>query len=276
MYSMQEYKEATVELEKFRQVEESEERKKEDIQQKIYNKYQEKKWALEDRVREIEKTCEKQREVVENKFKKVKAEIDLKAQPYHDVITETEDMFNLIGVYLSDRPENLEIQEGAFEIISDDEYKKIGIFILNNRKPVNKFSLTLLGISLFQYRFGGIRSERTLKDASSEEILLKWWEKNKADILDPYLKYHAELEEKYREAIRLYGFKKWKMAYLRHMKDFYENHYSHGIDTEMYKGVLECVKILKTKQKDLPLLVGEIVTPDGLKELESRLKEEAK
>jgi hypothetical protein len=274
MYTVKEYKNAEVELKKLRQIENSEELKKDEIKEEIHSKSRNKKWKLEDRIRAIERTCEKQREIVENKFKKVKAGIDLKAQPYHDVVTETKDLFNFIGVYLFDR-KSLEIPDGAFEIISDDEYKKIGIFILKNRKPVNKFSLTLIGESFFQYRFTE-RSERTLKDAPSEEILLAWWKENKANFLDHYLKHHAELEEKYREAIRLYGFKKWKMAYLRHMKDYYENHYSHGTDTEMYKGVLECMKILKTKQKDLPLLVGEIVAPEGLKELESRLKGEAK
>jgi hypothetical protein len=271
---MKEYKNAEVELRKFRQIERSEERKKENIQKEIYNKHQEKKWALEDRIRVIERTCEKQREIVENKFKKVFAGIVIKAQPYRDVFTETENMFKLIEIFLSDN--SLRIPASTIELIAQDEYKIIGLYIIQNRKPVNKFSLKLIGESLFQYLFTETRSERTLKDAPSEEILLVWWEKNRADILDHYLKHHAELEEKYREAIRLYGFKKWKMAYLRHMKDYYENHYSRGIETEMYKGVLECIKILKTKQKDLPLLIGEIVHPEGLKELESRLKGEAK
>lgn len=279
MYSMKEYKNAEVELKKFRQIERSEELKEEKIQQEIYSKYQEKKWALEEKIREIEKRSEKQKGVVENKFKKVKAGIDLKAKPYRNIITETEDIFKLIDVYIDGNKE-LSIVEGAIEMIADDEYKKIGLYILQNRKPVNKYSLVLQGKSLFQYQFDltskrdyqTIRDSYLLKDAPSKEILLSWWGKNRDSIIVPFLKRHAELEEKYGEAISLYGFKKWKMAYLMHQKYYYENHYSHGTDTEMYKGVLECMKILKTKQKDLPLLIEEIVTPNGLKELESRLK----
>ena len=201
----------------------------------------------------------------------MKAKIDLRAEPSRAVVKKTEDILNFIYVSLN-LPEIDLQEEGTIEIIADDEYKKIGIFILQNKKPVNKFFLIIKGESIFQYTFSETRSERTLKDASSEEFLLELWKKNKNNILDHYLKHHADLEEKYREALILYRHKDWKLAYLMHRKDYYENDYSQGTETEMYKGALECIKILKTEQKNLPLLLGEIVTPDGLKEITSRLK----
>jgi len=65
-----------------------------------------------------------------------------------------------------------------------------------------------------------------------------------------------------------YSPSKYKNALYKEMAEAYRE----PSVRKKYKGIHECLKISNTDDKDLPLLVGEIVTPEGLKKLESRLK----
>ena len=186
-----------------------------------------------------------------------------------DVAQEKTDL-NFSVYYYSDRDEesNLildkrRVEFKPFAVHADNQYKRIYAFIVPNRKPVKKFTLFLAGHSIFSnynkqiisnmsYGYiNGICEENAnirvaVCSAATEKELVKWYEKRKADILQPYLEKHAAIEKKYEEAKDLY-FKSfdWQILYLEYKKHYYEHHYSHGIETPEYAAIVKKLNQLK-------------------------------
>jgi len=169
------------------------------------------------------------------------------------------------GVYMYSRydeqknylPESRKVYFNPIAVIADDKYKSIKVYIVPNRKPVKKFSLCIVGKSIFGYkrdgnllpsesRYGyvpGINDEGAnikinIRDAARESELQAWLEKNKSSVMKEFLEEHAELESKYEEAKRLYESLEWQALYLQSKKEYYENDYHNGTETTEYKQVL--------------------------------------
>lgn len=144
-------------------------------------------------------------------------------------------------------------------VLVDDDFKKVLLYSTNNRKPKNKFSLIAVGSSIFSdkklikipYSYGlnaniDNSNIRTLiKDFPTEEELKEYLNKNKKRILKDFLVEHEKIEKEYKDLEPLFDSKEWKIAFLEDEKDYYENRYSHGTETEEYKKVCNKLKELQ-------------------------------
>ncbi len=255
-------------LEKFR-----EERRKEQraIEDEIYEKIR----VLEDRkykkIRKIEGKIDREKKRVES----IETEL---AKP----IKQVEKILALIEVFKSGHDTNFEVyyysdedEEGNYisdkrkivisplEVLADDKYKKVAVYIVPNDKPKNKFTLIIRGKSIFAYYdifqlrihsygwIGGIQDDRcnvemNLKSLPTEKELSVWFGKNKQNFLKDFFTKHKQLESEYEKAIDLYkNSRAWRVFYWEGRKDYYENHYLHGTETEEYKEVLKELKKAK-------------------------------
>jgi hypothetical protein len=210
------------------------------------------------------------------------------------------------GNYYKDGNGNYEARKiiySPIDTLVQDQYKNIQVFIVRNKKPINKYTLTIQGKSLFYNRLDHILPERnsyiqgidentnirqTLKEAPTVEALKKWYDKNKAHLLKDikstgdknlndlsgrmdfghFLVEHAKLEVQYEEAKILYKRPEWKALYV----ELWRNDHTHQGDDE-YNDYTVISTTLSRSPKDLVLLVGQLKTEEGKKMLEQFLKE---
>lgn len=251
----------------------AEERKKTDaIQDKIY--------ALQDEKREIERKHEQERQ--ELKSNKETAETELyepqrklnRIMEFMEVAQEKHDLdFSVYEWdYAKDKngysdysKDKIKIPYKPFATIRENEYISLKAFIVKNRKPTNKFSLVVVGRSIFARRDNKIfdnpysygywfNSERDntkygVKDAPTEEILKAYFEKSKEKILKDFLAQHEKAEEEYKEVLQVCNTAEWRRAYLEHKKWYYENCYSHGTETKEYKAIVRELKKFDIKKE---------------------------
>lgn len=246
-----------------------------DRKRKISSKYMDLKWELEHKKDAEIKAVDIKLELYQKAMLK-------KTQPALNIKEDTEKLYKFYQVSLS--IPTLTLEEDFLVVLDDDEYKKISIKIKYNRKPKNCYSLVLSIDSIFRWAFDkdNLSKTITLKDAPTKKELMDWYEKNKNNLkwrgeyaktilLSEYKSKHVQLEKDYEEAIILFQQQKsWQVAYWKHRKYYYENCYSSGTETSGYKEVLDMLTILKTPDKDLPLLIN-VESEQGKKELERRL-----
>lgn len=145
-----------------------------------------------------------------------------------------------------------------FEVIIDDEYKTISAYIINNNKPVNKYTLAIIGNTVFNGEVMELKYDHSIpgtsnnaniailiKSASSKENLIEWYLKKCSKQITEMLNKFNIAQREYKEAKRLYKEKEWQIAFLKHRKFYYEHHYSHGTDTDEYKEIIDQLTILK-------------------------------
>ncbi len=147
------------------------------------------------------------------------------------------------------------------DTIADDEFKKIQVFIYKNDKPINCYTLCVVGMTIFNkdileipYSYGldiikegGHFSIGTgIKELSEEEKLKVYYNKNKDKILKEFLEEHKKAEEEYKEVLENYINKKeWIKLYIESRIYYYENHYSRGTETDEYKKFKKELESLK-------------------------------
>ena len=166
------------------------------------------------------------------------------------------------------------VEMPIFDTFRADDYKQIGVWIVPNGKPKNKFALIVRGWSLFahnetlgldKYRnsyVSGVNEKphatigATLREGPAEAELQAWYAKHKPGLITAYLVEHAMMEAPYREAQGLLDNPAWLRLYLEDRKDDYENRYSHGTEQPEYKAVLAELAALAA-----PAIVGG-VRPD--------------
>lgn len=237
-------------------------------------------WEYEDKIRALQSECRNKEYEIDEKLKELKEHVQNKREPINKEIKNTEVLFNLIDIYLNNyKLDQMDI-DSAIEVIVDNQYRKMALFIGQTNKPKNKYTLYIKAESIFENL--GFYFDKEIKCAPSEKALLEYWEKNshklKEFIFQPVRPYeyaamfsHEEIEEMYEKAKELYTRPDWEKAYLEYKKHYYEHNYSHGVDTEMYKAVIERLKILDTEKDRLPLLIAEIKTEEGKKYLAKKL-----
>jgi len=139
------------------------------------------------------------------------------------------------------------------DTIADDKFKKIQVFICENDKPKNKFSLCVVGMTIFNddvlkipYSYGLHISKEDgyfniglgLKDLPREQELKDFYGKNKDNILKEFLQEHKKAELEYKEVLENYINKKeWIKLYLENQLKYYENSVSRGTETDEYKKI---------------------------------------
>jgi hypothetical protein len=253
-------------------------------------------WKYDDLKRELIKKCNEEKAVVEKKKETFEKENNSKSEPYRQIVRNTKDMFKLFEILLSEPSEIVFENWGDRDPVNiihipvDNGYIKVYIYITPNKKPKNRFSLHLRIKSIFRFKFEEFNINNVLKALPTEKELRTWYERNKNELkwkypcepppgiglkwesgLSDTLTSHTCLEQKYEETKTLWKDKKWQRAYWLHKKDYYENHYSNGVDTDEYHDI--CLLLETEKKTDLPLLIGQIKSSIGLKELERRFKE---
>ena len=245
---------------------------------KNWTKYNDLKMHLEEEER-------KARDIIEENHESAQEKLKERREPYRKIIQQVKRIISLIGIAREKYNTDFEVyiysdkDEGGnyltekrkifltpYEILADDEFKKIAVYITENNKPKNKYSIIIIGKSIFGYsenlglldfRYYGVQCNntgniaRTLKDLPTVEELKGWYSrnKNKLTLLNEYLAKHTEVEAEYMKAKLLYKSKKWKIVYLEKRKDYYESQYSRGIETAEYKKIVRQLKKLKEGKK---------------------------
>lgn len=143
--------------------------------------------------------------------------------------------------------------------IKDDGYSIFKLYIVPNKKPVNKYSLIVRGYSIFGdllkgFTFGCISGVNesscnfytTIKDAPTQKELLAYIEKHMNKIMTALPSFYDTIVKEYEEAEQLLNEKEWQIFYWEGRKYYYENHYSHGDETKEYKTVLKKLAQLKS------------------------------
>ena len=145
----------------------------------------------------------------------------------------------------------------AFDVFVTSDMLQVFAFIVPNKKPVNCFSLILVGCTFFNeklikvpYSYGlQVETDNNniqvwVKDASKEDYLRIYYQKNKDKLLSDFIKSHMDLELDYKEALELYKDQDWQILYLEYRKDYFENNYYQGTETPEYKSVCKRLKKL--------------------------------
>jgi len=162
-------------------------------------------------------------------------------------------------------PEKEKIYINPISILKDDNFYKIAIYIYNNRKPKNKYTLCVIGRSIFDSKEilslgrGGYLSDinengnfkGVLKELPEKKDLIDWFKKNKNKVFKEQIKIIEEVIKEYQGVLRNINSNKWEIAYLENKKDYYENHYSGGIEKQEYLEVIyKLIKLTKGKERE--------------------------
>lgn len=155
---------------------------------------------------------------------------------------------------------------GTVEEVStliDNEYLNLRVFIYNNKKPKNKYTICIAGKSFFwnreltKYPYSyscrldwpsispSILIE--LKDASSVEELILWWEKNKKRSFWNE-KEHNELVNLYKWTLENCNTYEWELEYLLYKKRYYEERVYRGTEKPEYEEILKALNELEKRK----------------------------
>lgn len=234
-------------------------------QKDVRDKYWELKRKIDDRKYKLELQEEKRIRNIDVKFSKYEYAINIKKQPYNDICNGVEDIFKMFDILISENVEptvfNDILVKGkcleVLEVLYDDKYKRVYVYIEKNDKPKNNLTLAIKGKSFFGYHFDKVNIGTVdIRYASTVIELTQWFRKNKDNLkwqwgwkhnvyLADIMERQSYLEKLYGDIQELWEKKGWRRVYWNYKKDYYENHYFRGTETEEYKNVLEQLRILK-------------------------------
>ena len=201
-------------------------RKKHDIEKwQVEREYRDKIWELEQQKREaINK--------IEDTQKTVIAQYDQQIEGHHQVVATAHRILECLSL---DKSADLTIADDGIEIskwvtphceslgyLFDDDYLKIKVFIVGNRKPKNQYSLIAMGKSIFtedlikyrhDYGIDVINSYRgfsvvvSIKDMATIAELKDYYDKHKGKLLTDIVDEYHEVKAEYLEVIGNYNVK---------------------------------------------------------------------
>jgi hypothetical protein len=232
-------------------------------------------------IHDLEKERDDKIHIVEAKSSSEKQELNNLIESQRVIVKEVEQVYVMIDVYKNNlkepfKPEvclyvyshkdeqgnyisdSRKVVFESFEVLESDKYKGMAMYVVENSKPTNKYSLVIAYSSLFpdeifKRGFSYISSVHTehgtrmtiIKKGPNKEDLIAWYhKKGLPQTVKDMITGHKKLEEQYEEAIKLYEIKEWKKGYLQWKKDYYENHYSQGTETPEYKAICKELKSL--------------------------------
>lgn len=162
-------------------------------------------------------------------------------------------------------PDKTEIPYEPIALLKNDKYAIIQAYITKNDKPKNKYTLSIVGRTIFKellenqhtYGYGSdYRDEHAniniwLADRPTKEELIAFFErfKKNKNILTEFLEQHTQLEQEYENIIASTSNNMWELEYWENKKDYYENHYNHGTEQPEYQEVLKQIKKVGEKMK---------------------------
>jgi phage host-nuclease inhibitor protein Gam len=244
-------------------------------QQEIGRKFDKKirdiKDKYQDQIRKIEsKMYDEIGEIDEEQRNKID-EIQREKDAIVEKLNQAREIFKYICLYtdnpITKTPDVFVIRYGietSFNpiiTIRDDNYCKAYLYIITNNKPVNKYSLIMVGScpvlepdrdtinNLYSYGIDAHTKEKghimlKIKDDHSEKYLREYAQKNIKRITN-LLSIVDEKIAKYQQAIEIFQTTEGKIAFYNWRKDYYEKHYCNGTETPEYKAVLKKLKQLK-------------------------------
>ncbi len=227
---IQQYKENDREIEKINnnldELREQNRKKTYNLQYKIY-------W---DKIKELEKERDEKIEELNGDFEEKEKEKTKEKEEKEVVIFNVQRILKFLEINKKIR--NLNFKAYSYngyprdknylkpiDTIADDEFKKIQVFIYGNDKPKNKFSLCVVGMTIFNEDIlksipksylqinkenGYFNIEEWIKDLPTDTELKTYYEKNKDKILKEFLEEHKEVEEKYLDILKNYKLEDFK------------------------------------------------------------------
>lgn len=180
-----------------------------------------------DKERNLEKEKNLQLKALSDIYDKKKKEKNLEIEQLHTIISEVKEIIMFLNI---DTLKNIDIPT-AIKTYHDDvhienigslfdgDFLKINAFVFGNSKPVNKFSLALLGKTLLPesvmslpYSYGlpsfhgdyDFRLKTIIKDAMSVDELKRYFNKMKDKLVDKYTVGYPESRQKYDDMISKY------------------------------------------------------------------------
>ena len=175
----------------------------------------------------------------DNKMKTLRAEqeikrkeIDRKIEGLHEVIAKVDRILGFLKLQPQEKTKDLEIKDEEIRAYHDkhieslgyifnDKFLKIKLFIAENSKPKNKYSLITVGKCLFKRELAGLPHsygvpiwnkgwaslEIVIKDLPTTQELRKYLQKRKKFILTLSLGKYAAVKQEYLRCIRTYKIK---------------------------------------------------------------------
>lgn len=266
MVTIKEYKNALSQLKTLNKQQKQQEVIIEGEKKAVEDKY----WELERKLREKRDklASNKHKEVngMDSKLLKYENKMSVKKQIYNDVCNNVEDIFKMFDILISENKEPTVFDEfpskegkclGLLKVLHDDKYKRVFVYLESNNKPKNNVTLKIKIESLFRYHFDAVNiSTMEIRYASTVDELTEWFQRNENDLrwkwgwqeiiyFTNIMEEQFCLEKLYGDVQELWGKKGWRRVYWNYKKDYYENCYSSGTETEEYRDVLEQLRILK-------------------------------
>lgn len=275
---IQEHKKAIEEIKKLDKIEHTKKLEFENDKRKIRDKY----WDLQ---MKLDEDKNKEFKIISVKEKKFDEERTEQIKPHSKKISEFERIMEFIGIYKEQKDLNIEMYKYDFvrddkgyalsedkekilikpiSILKNDEgYCRIEVFIYLNKKPKNRFTLCVVGKSIFGDKFdkrilnfcsgwnylSDINEngdfKKVIKELPDKNKLIEWFDKNKDKVFKEQMDKIEEIIKEYREVIKNTKSKEWEIAYLESRKRYYENCVARGTEKEEYlKILLELKKLL--------------------------------
>ena len=227
-----------------------------------------------DKIRALEKERDDQIDLVTAEKETEIALLNKQIAEQVVVVKEVERIYSLIDVYRDNLKESFKPEVSLYTYSDRDEagnwtsdrrkvilesfavhdlgkYISSSVYVVENGKPVNKYTLVVAYSTIFLgdiFKTGWayipkINTEHgtvmmLLREGPDKDKLIEWYKKNglSKEVQEVFDR-HAELEKAYEEAIKLYDSKEWQKGYLQWKKKYYEEGYSHGIETPEYKAI---------------------------------------
>lgn len=237
MITLKVLQEANEKLEKIRNKQEISDKAISELKNAAYSR----KWEREKEVQD--KFCE-ELGMIEKKNKQIIDHFNAISESSHNVISEYEKIIENMDIInrgkTLQKPAVYSIKwrdEHKYyeptDIIQENEYAFVYAYIVENDKPKNKFSLVIIGNSIFdlpQLRKGYMASCNTdeypsieikVKDLPTAEEALKYYQKNSGNVKKEIYETLNECAKFYEEVKKLYQQKEWKIKYLENKKNYY-------------------------------------------------------
>lgn len=259
--SLTHYKSAVETLDTLQRDFEAEQRKLQDESNVVYQKYAElerelynKRTAEENAIRDNKTKSRVAYDNAKIEFASAKMELDVIFDLMHIARQDKQALEPELKCYGS-RIKSIKL----IDTVRSTKTHIIKVFVVENEKPINRFTLywvansiyagsqairwhaKLLGGFPYGYVSGISEVNATdkwaIKDAPTEDALIKSYERNKSHIASAWLDEHVKLDEMYGQASALLDNHEWLIAYLEHQKKYYEEGYSRGTETPEYAQV---------------------------------------
>lgn len=276
---IKEYKQSIKELNKLYEIEDKNKENHNEKRSKIQIKY----WKLEAQLRNKR---EIETEIVSKKLEEKTSKIEKQREPHKERVIEFKRIMSFIEInkkehdlknfrvykydYPQDKkgevirtkdgnyPEKQQIDYKEFDTLKNNPYLILKVFVTENRKPLNKFSLVVVGNTFFNedvinipYSYGldcqdsKVNVRVGIKDFPTEKEAQEYYKRNYGKILIDFRTKHVEIEAEYQNAIsKTQNNKDWEIAYLEHQKEYYENNWSGYEEEEEYKQIVKDLKRL--------------------------------